>query len=574
VNRVFLAAARIKRALSFKKPTWIILPAAALLVVLILGFVANRQDKDANLAGADTRHTPEASGPALPPSAAAPSPSPVGVSGYSTRQEADAYAFLDAIARGEDPTGDGTAAQLLSKAFDGKTPYIENIRNREYADNQYLCDIKIDRIYEPWAISLLLDYENGPVRYYCWYTRYYEQARDVIARYIAALSSGDIQKIAEVLTPDGPASATRRDAEMVLDYYSQYELKGLTLTSFGYDDDATQFVCSVQNQNGGTFEIRLHCGDGLVGPDIWEAAHTFKPEDIHDLVSAKLHLTQEQSNEISAEAVLNQIEKLLGGAACEETFPTKCPFYYKLELTRADGETGIIYPAADSCGVFKSGSHCYVYAETNADFWELLGGHPAQIEREDGALDSKPLLTIDDVRKLADEGEYSAFLRLSNYRGVYSYDVGVKQWTYPVEGDKWQLDAIVNEVDDTELLHIDLAPVGFDFQPQGRIALGASGVGEYIDFVENYVPEELTDAEIASAREAAAAYWSRLFAGKFSKDNVHYMAHIDGQFANAVIVDRVKGKLAACVVHIDGMQRHIILTQAENGDWEVINEGT
>ncbi|MDR1158569.1 MAG: hypothetical protein LBK75_09780 [Oscillospiraceae bacterium] len=563
--------------LGFKKPSRIIISAAAVFVAaLTVGLAVNRTtDNDSAItAESDERHLDtsyDVHGGTLPDTTVTPV--------FSTQQEADAYAFLSAVAKGEDPTGDGTAAELLGKAFDGKTPHIENIRVRENADNQFLCDIKLDRIYEPWTITLLLDYENGSVRYYCWYTRYYEQAQNVIAYYLAALESGDVQKIAVALALDGrPATDMLNEAEAVLDFYRQYDLKELRLASFDYDDDMTQFVCLVQNLYGGTFAIRLNCMDGLVGPDIWEATHAFKPEDIRDLVSAKLYLTQGTTVTLDDMSTLHALEKLLSQNANEETFPTKCPFYCRLELTCTDGTAGIIYPALDSCGVFKSGSHYYNYgnSKANADFWAIFGGNPSLLAHRYGEVNNKPHLTIADVRRLAEESEESIFQQLSDYYSdhiINLYDERVRQWTYPIEGEKWQLDVFVSDVNNTETLSIYLTPIGFLFQPQGGVAFEKGGVDAYIDFVESYVLAVLTDEEIVSAQDIAFAHWSRLFAGKFTKDDMHYMAHIDGQFANAVIVSRVKGKLAVFAVHIDGMQRHIILTQAENGAWEVINEG-
>jgi beta-lactamase regulating signal transducer with metallopeptidase domain len=567
---------RVKRVLRFKKPNRIVVTAAAAFVALLtVGLAVNRTaDNNADTAAENNEWkyldiSREIDDGALTGTADTPV--------FSTQQEADAYAFLDAVARGEDPTGDGNTAALLRQAFDGQTPHIENIRKRENTDKQFLCDIKLDRIYEPWTLTLLLDYQSGSLRYFCWYTYYYEQARSVITRYLAALESGDVRQIAEALTPDGPAADALDKAEAVLDFYRQYDLEALTLASFGFDDDTTQFVCLVQSLNGGTFEIRLHCMDGLVGPDIWEATHTLGPEDIHDLVSAKLSIAQGFAITLDDTSALRALESLLGRNASEETFPTKCPFYYPLELTRADGTVGIVYPALDSCGVFKSGSHYYNYGggKDNADFWALFGGNPAPLERgyDEG---NKPFLTIADVRRLAEESKESAFQHLSNYYSddvINLYDRHTRQWTYPIEGGQWQLDVFVSETNNAETLTMYLNPIGFSFQPEGGMALEKGDIGAYIDFVENYVSAVLTDEEIASARDVAFAHWSRLFAGKLTKDDVIHVAHIDGQFAGAVVVSRVKGKLAAFAGHIDGMQRHIILTQAETGAWEVINEG-
>jgi hypothetical protein len=188
------------------------------------------------------------------------------------------------------------------------------------------------------------------------------------------------------------------------------------------------------------------------------------------------------------------------------------------------------------------------------------------------------LLTLEDIRRLAKLGDQLAVADLADFDATYISDDNATlrmRWRYPIEGGRWDLEAHIKVVDGFEqVIGALLIPNGYDFLPAAMIDIRNGGVDEYISFVESYdgTQTQLSATEEAAARAAALAYETRIFG-----DQVGEISRITdvAEFAELVIIDRVKGKLAAFYVTIDNQnpRRSITLTQSESGEWEVINEG-
>jgi hypothetical protein len=185
------------------------------------------------------------------------------------------------------------------------------------------------------------------------------------------------------------------------------------------------------------------------------------------------------------------------------------------------------------------------------------------------------LLTLDDVRSFAKRGDELKPDDLAGFAHTLDTDGSGAYYRYPISGGRWELEANVSYLDDEEdIVDFRLIPSGFDFRPQGTIKLSV-GVDEYIAYVESYDPSltELTPAEETAALEAVNNYYENTGLGKVTE-----IARITApsEFADAVIVDRVKGKLAAFYVTVGDVmpQRSIVLTQTDGGAWDVITEGS
>ena len=137
--------------------------------------------------------------------------------------------------------------------------------------------------------------------------------------------------------------------------------------------------CETRNDDVTTY-YPLYVPEGL------EGAVDFKPEDIHDIVSADIWVsdTMELPPELDIKAnesgmlhcedkrVLSKLESLLSSAHTIKG-ASECPFYTTLYLKRADGTLGIISPATDSCGIYNSGNVCYEFNESeNEEVWNLI----------------------------------------------------------------------------------------------------------------------------------------------------------------------------------------------------------
>ncbi len=99
----------------------------------------------------------------------------------------------------------------------------------------------------------------------------------------------------------------------------------------------------------------------------------FTPDDIHDLIEVQLYIDSNVYFDTSDADALSEIEKLLAGAEAIKG-GAACPYGPRLYLTRADGVTGYIEPAYDSCGNFRSGDTDYVYnADGGYALWDIMG---------------------------------------------------------------------------------------------------------------------------------------------------------------------------------------------------------
>lgn len=104
----------------------------------------------------------------------------------------------------------------------------------------------------------------------------------------------------------------------------------------------------------------------------YEKAIWFKPEDIHDLVSASLlvngnlYIATDKESLDYLEQELSTIDgKIKGGSAC--------PFNSILYIGRSDGIFGKIMPAEDSCAVYLSDGVYYDFGDDNAAFYKIWG---------------------------------------------------------------------------------------------------------------------------------------------------------------------------------------------------------
>ena len=105
----------------------------------------------------------------------------------------------------------------------------------------------------------------------------------------------------------------------------------------------------------------------------------FAPDDIHDLIEAQLYIGSYVYFATDETNALREMEKLLSGAEAIKG-GAACPYGPRLYLTRADGVTGYIEPAYDSCGNFRSGDTDYVYnADGGYALWDVMGIIPDEV---------------------------------------------------------------------------------------------------------------------------------------------------------------------------------------------------
>lgn len=111
-------------------------------------------------------------------------------------------------------------------------------------------------------------------------------------------------------------------------------------------------------------------------PAEYSAAVWFKPEDIHDLISASLLVNGDIYLATDKED-LAFLEQELGTIEAEIKGGSKCPFSSILFLTRSDGVCGQIMLAEDSCAVYRSEDVYYDFgAEDNAAIYDIWGLTP------------------------------------------------------------------------------------------------------------------------------------------------------------------------------------------------------
>jgi len=184
------------------------------------------------------------------------------------------------------------------------------------------------------------------------------------------------------------------------------------------------------------------------------------------------------------------------------------------------------------------------------------------------------LMTLDDVRRFAGQSAELTVKDFSDYDCTYTKFSGGETREYPIAGDKWKLNVNINIVDGTQILSIWLIPSGYKFQPQGMIGLRDGNVAGYIAYVESY---DGTQAQLSVDEENAAYAVALEYETSTNTEKVVSIKYISDvtEYAWAVIVDQVKGKIAGFYATIDNglPPRLIVLTQNGSGKWEVINEG-
>ena len=98
----------------------------------------------------------------------------------------------------------------------------------------------------------------------------------------------------------------------------------------------------------------------------------FEPEDIRDLSEVSFYVDGKEYT-ITEEKKLEWIEQHFSYSKEIKGIPG-CLFNIIVYLKRKDGSCGKIFPATDSCSVYKTGKSYYDYEEkTNDGFWELFG---------------------------------------------------------------------------------------------------------------------------------------------------------------------------------------------------------
>lgn len=99
----------------------------------------------------------------------------------------------------------------------------------------------------------------------------------------------------------------------------------------------------------------------------------FTPEDIHDLVEIQMLIGSQRLFCEDADAI-KWVENTFSKAEVMPYIPG-CSFEVQLILIREDGTEMVVYPATDSCDVFRCGNSCYDFGNSdNSEFWGLFDG--------------------------------------------------------------------------------------------------------------------------------------------------------------------------------------------------------
>lgn len=100
----------------------------------------------------------------------------------------------------------------------------------------------------------------------------------------------------------------------------------------------------------------------------------FEPEDVHNLKEAVMYIEGKEYKITNTKDLLwleehfsNPIEEIKGGS--------ECPFYHPMYLLREDGISGMLYPALDSCSVYRTAEDKYYKynKKANDEFLKILG---------------------------------------------------------------------------------------------------------------------------------------------------------------------------------------------------------
>ena len=186
-----------------------------------------------------------------------------------------ADAFVSALNDGRDLTGDESAMDSWRDLLDfGQMPvHSGGLYDVEFSENLYQFTV-VGKTYDGDVVSVtvLINLQEQEPWFFCPYTRYYHYAEPTAANYLALLAEGDVKRLAIWLSVDGgpdPGDDFIQQAEWGLLEYGVYDLKSASVTAVRYDDEARRFICEVEDAQGGSFEIRLIYGDGLIMPVGW-----------------------------------------------------------------------------------------------------------------------------------------------------------------------------------------------------------------------------------------------------------------------------------------------------------------
>ena len=139
---------------------------------------------------------------------------------------------------------------------------------------------------------------------------------------------------------------------------------------FGSRVGEVTFIEGLFGDEAETDIYRCDAYQPLFYPEGYEDAVPFTPDDLHDLTEVAMRAGGELVC-VRDETVLDSIETMLRPAKMIDV--SGCPFYDPMYFKRADGTTGYILPATDSCNAFVAGSRCYEWdAPDNEDFWTLF----------------------------------------------------------------------------------------------------------------------------------------------------------------------------------------------------------
>lgn len=94
-----------------------------------------------------------------------------------------------------------------------------------------------------------------------------KQSIDVTQNYLYLLREGDAGALSAWLSIDGGPEYFREEAEALIAYYSQYDLRVFQVALAGYDPASDQFVVRVADWNGALFDIALVYDGIFILPD-------------------------------------------------------------------------------------------------------------------------------------------------------------------------------------------------------------------------------------------------------------------------------------------------------------------
>jgi len=153
--------------------------------------------------------------------------------------------------------------------FEQMPVYRGGLSAVEYSENMFQFDIHGAKAEKENSATVVINLQNDEPFYYSEYTYHYPNARTAAEYYLGLLAEGDVRQLAIWLSVDGgphPVEEFVILAEQGLSIYGAYDLQSATVTGIDYDNKARRFICKVEDAQGGSFEILLSYGDGLIMP--------------------------------------------------------------------------------------------------------------------------------------------------------------------------------------------------------------------------------------------------------------------------------------------------------------------